>query len=210
MRSRTYLFFALLLALLVVVGTQPFTRNLLPTVQKAHATNVSILLIGFITGWNASTTKNPTITVHQGDVVALGLRSGDGAPHQFLLDSDNDGVADTADCPTMDPCSTTFSTTTITYTFTINLAAGTYTYYCTIHPTSMLGAFTVSPVSVGATTIPVNKLALVAPYVVFAGLVVALIGTIVYFAHFSRRPKTICSFSPNAWPICQFRDHSDP
>ena len=80
MRSRTYLFFALLLALLVVVGTQPFTRYLLPTVQKAHATNVSILLIGFITGWNASTTKNPTITVHQGDVVALGLRSGDGAP----------------------------------------------------------------------------------------------------------------------------------
>src|SRR5207247_4269093 len=81
MRSRTYLFFALLLALLVVVGTQPFTRNLLPTVQKAHATNVSILLIGFITGWNASTTKKPDHNCAPGRRGRLGPEKRRRGPH---------------------------------------------------------------------------------------------------------------------------------
>jgi plastocyanin len=191
MRSRTYLVFALLLAPLIGVGAQSFDRNILPTVQNAHASTVSILLNGFTTGWNASTVKNPTITVNQGDTVSLTLKSGDLALHQFLVDGDNDG-AEATDCPTTDPCSNTFSTATgITYMFTVNLSVGVYTYYCTIHPTSMLGSFVVNPGSVGAPTIPVDKLALVTPYIVFAGLVIALLGTVIYAARSGHRETKV-------------------
>ncbi|HYY91872.1 MAG TPA: cupredoxin domain-containing protein [Candidatus Dormibacteraeota bacterium] len=194
MRSRVIVF-ALLLALLAGVGVQPFSLSMVPAVQEAHATNVAILLNGFVTGWNASTTKNPTITVHQGDVVTLTLKSQDGLLHQFLIDADNDG-AEAADCPTVDPCSATFSTSAgITYTFTVGLAAGTYTYYCTVHPTSMLGSFIVQSSPVGAPTIPIDKLALLLPYVVFAGLIVALIGTVIYAARSRREPEKTGSAS---------------
>ena len=193
MRSRVIVF-ALFIALLAGVGVQPFSRNLVPAVQDAHAANVAILLNGFVTGWNASTTKNPTINVHQGDVVTLTLKSGDGALHQFLLDGDSDGGSDTADCPTVDPCSATFSTSAgITYTFTVGLAIGTYTYYCTVHPTSMFGSFVVQSSPVGAPTIPVDKLALLVPYMVFAGLIVALVGTVIYAARSRREPEKISS-----------------
>ncbi|MBO0889061.1 cupredoxin domain-containing protein [Candidatus Bathyarchaeota archaeon] len=195
MRSRVIVF-AVFLAFLAGAGVQPLSRNLIPVVQDAHATNVAILLNGFVTGWNSSTTKNPTITVHQGDVVTLTLKSGDGISHQFLLDADNDGGTDLADCPATDPCSNTFSTSTgITYTFPVNLPVGTYTYYCTFHPTSMLGSFVVQPSPVGAPTIPVDKLALLVPYIVFAGLVVALVGTVIYAARSRREPEKISSAS---------------
>jgi plastocyanin len=114
----------------------------LPSIPKAHAANISISLVGITSAWNASTNPNPTITVHQGDTVTLRLSSGDGATHLFLLDADNDGLS-TGDCPAVDPCSAPISTTPVTLTFTANFSPGTYTYYCTVHPTSMLGSFIV-------------------------------------------------------------------
>jgi len=173
MRKITVLSFALLIALLAGLGAQS-NRTMLPTIPNAHASNDSVLLVGFTTGWNASTSKNPTITVQEGDQVSLTLKSGDLATHQFLLDGDNDGVGDQADCPATNPCSNTFPTASgIIYRFVVNLAPGTYTYYCTVHPTTMLGSFIVTPSTVGGAVLPVDKLALILPFIAIAGIAIA-------------------------------------
>jgi uncharacterized membrane protein len=65
-------------------------------------------------------------------------------PHQFLLDIDKDGSGDVSDCPTTDPCTSGLSTTGGTVTFTAS-TAGSFTYYCYVHPGSMVGVFVVQP-----------------------------------------------------------------
>src|SRR4029077_6604019 len=95
------------------------------------------------------TVHNPTITVHAGDSVSILLQSKDGNTHQFLLDADSDGGSLTDDCNTVDPCSVLFggsgNPSQTTFGFPVNLAPGNYTYYCSIHFTSMLGIFQVLP-----------------------------------------------------------------
>jgi len=116
---------------------------ILPTLQlvpSVYASSRTITLIGFIAAWNNTGTPNPTITVTQGDTITIQLSSGDGAPHRFFVDADNNGA--TPDCPGADICSNTFPPST-TVSFTVNIAPGTYTYYCSIHPTTMLGQFVV-------------------------------------------------------------------
>ena len=112
-------------------------------IHIAAATTDTIVLAGAIAGWNSSTTNpNPTITVTQGDVVNLVLSSSDGALHRWFVDVDKNGA--TPDCPGADVCSNAFSSPTpMTFTFTVNFAPGTYTYYCSVHPTTMLGQFVV-------------------------------------------------------------------
>ena len=130
--------------LLASIVSQPLIGSLIPVIPRANAAGVSIRLNGFaVGGWNASTNPNPTITVYQSDTVSLNLVSSDGAPHLFLLDVDKDGVADTADCPATDPCSSQFTTSTMISFSASGIAPGTYTYYCTIHSTSMRGNFVV-------------------------------------------------------------------
>lgn len=107
------------------------------------ANSVSIVLNGFIGGWNNT---NVPITVAQGETVTITFNSGDGAPHRFLLDMDKDSVSDTGDCNVTDPCSPQFPPNQQTLTFTAG-TAGTYTYYCTIHTTSMVGTFTINSAS---------------------------------------------------------------
>lgn len=120
---------------------------LLPStmVQPVHASTVTIHLVAhYVSGWNGTTNPNPTITVQQGDSVTIVWSNGDtgGVPHQFLLDIDKDGAGDVTDCsPTADPC-TSMSTTGGSVTFTAS-TAGSFTYYCTVHPTSMVGSFVV-------------------------------------------------------------------
>jgi len=135
----------LALLTILIVGSGTYTISwVLPGAREAHAANRSITLVGFAAGgWNATTSANPTITVQQGDMVSLRLSSGDGAAHLFLLDVDRDGTPND-DCPSVDPCSGFFSSSTpITLSFTANFPPGTYTYYCIVHPGSMLGSFVV-------------------------------------------------------------------
>jgi hypothetical protein len=78
----------------------------------------------------------------QGDTVTIKLTSTD-TTHLFFVDVDRNGV--TPDCPPgLDPCSNSFTPTApTTFMFQVSFAAGTYTYYCSIHPTMMLGSFVV-------------------------------------------------------------------
>lgn len=152
--------------------------------HNAAATTDTIVLVGAVAGWNSSTTHpNPTINVAQGDVVNLVLSSGDGALHRWFVDVDKNGA--TPDCPGADICSSAFSSSTpMTFTFTVNFAVGTYTYYCSVHPTTMLGQFVVNPsTSVGGTTLPSNGPAMLIPYLaIAAALAVATVATFTWRA----------------------------
>ncbi len=181
-RYSIVLFSALLLAVVAVGPPNPFQA---PAVA---ATNRSIALAGFINAWNFTSTPNPTITVTQGDTVSLQLTSGDSAVHRWFVDVDKNGAA--PDCPGSDICSNAFSTSTV-LSFTVSFAPGTYTYYCSVHPTTMLGQFVVNPSTVGGTVVPVDRLALVAPYLGFASALAILVAVGTYITRTKRKQKQL-------------------
>ncbi len=109
-----------------------------PSVVAVLSANRSLSLIGFIPAWNnTSANRNPTITIHYGDSVTLALSSGDGAPHLFFVDVDRSGS--NPNC-SVDKCSSLFPPST-TYAFTVDFPTGSYKYYCSVHPITMLGIF---------------------------------------------------------------------
>ena len=131
-------FWVFLLAILSVTSLIATSVNIPPQVEAASTPSIS--LIGFFNAWNNTGVPNPTISVTQGDTITIQLSSGDGAVHRFFVDVDKNGI--TPDCPGADVCSNVFPPST-TLTFTVNFAPGTYTYYCSVHPTTMLGQFVV-------------------------------------------------------------------
>ena len=112
-------------------------------VEPAKAATRNFTLYGsFLQGWgftpSSMTSPGPAISVDQGDLVNLTLVSQDGASHQFLVDYNGNGFFDIGE-----PISGFFSTT-IVFQFTAD-TNGTFTYYCTVHPSIMHGGFTVVP-----------------------------------------------------------------
>src|SRR5260370_5270469 len=149
MEKLRYLALALSIFLMLSIIPEPLLGPVVPKIPNARAVTVPIALRGFATsGWNGSSLNpNPTITVHAFDTVKLSISSADAAPHQFLLDGNKDGCGPgcSTDCLSPDPCSMQVPPSTI-YTFSVSaIAAGTYTYYCIIHPTTMLGMFVIAP-----------------------------------------------------------------
>jgi plastocyanin len=144
-----------------------------------------------VAGWNGTTTHpKPTITVQQGDLISVILSSSDTLSHQFLVDADGDGAADLADCPTVDPCSTMFSSATpFTYNFTISFSPGMCKYFCTVHPTVMVGNFVVVSTAVGGAPLAVDKLGLLAPYIGLATVIVGLFGTMLFYVRKVRKAE---------------------
>lgn len=180
-RFSIVLFSALLLAAVMLGLPSLFS------VPRVAAVNRSISLTGTVSAWNStSSTPNPTITVTQGDGVSLQLTSGDGVLHRWFVDVDKNGP--TPDCPGADICSNAFTTSTM-LTFTVNFAPGTYTYYCSVHPTTMLGQFVVNPSSVGGTTLPTNRPALVGPYLELALALTILVAVAAYITRTRRKQK---------------------
>ncbi len=122
-------------ATLLVLG---FTPTTLPS---AHASSQAFNLTGSRTaGWN-STNPGPTIHLTQGYSVTANLHSGDGYPHTFVIDTIGTGITSSPNCG-VDKCSNSF-TTTANFPFTVDLAPGTYTYFCSIHLGAMRGTVVV-------------------------------------------------------------------
>lgn len=136
MASRRLL--ALIFGFLSLSAIAATSLNLPHTAAAASTRTIS--LIGIVAGWNNTSNRNPTITANQGDMLSIKLSSGDGAEHFFLVDVDKNGS--TPDCPGPDVCSGLFIAP-ITFSFNVTFAPGTYTYYCSVHPTTMFGSFIV-------------------------------------------------------------------
>ena len=148
---RIWLILAILTILSIVASPAfPFSTTLLPSTPKAHASTRSITLVGYYaTGWNMN---NPSVTVTQGDVVTVILSSGDSMTHSFVVDVDKDMPSfSSTGCPPLpdnDKCSGLFtasSTYPVSYQFTVDFTPGMYVYYCSFHPTTMVGNFIVQP-----------------------------------------------------------------
>jgi len=115
--------------------------------QSVHAAVQEFHLYGsYTSGWGFSsgslTSPGPTITVNEGDMVNLTLTNMDTgyyAPsHQFLLSYHNSSTPQSDDV-----VSPVFASgNTIIFSFTANVS-GTFTYYCTVHPSPMYGTFVV-------------------------------------------------------------------
>src|SRR6266571_6057670 len=181
-RRSSIIFISALLLAIVILGLP--TLSPLPRVA---AVNRAITLEGFTSAWNSTSTPNPAITVTQGDSVSLQLSSGDSALHRWFVDVDKNGP--TPDCPGADICSDPFTTSSL-LTFTVNFAPGTYTYYCSVHPTTMLGQFVVNPSSsVGGTALRTDRLALIAPYLGLASALVILVAVTAYITHARRKDQ---------------------
>ena len=133
--NRLWIFMLTIISLSSLITT---AVNIPPKVDAASTPSIS--LTGFFSAWNNTVVPNPRITVTQGDTVTIQLSSGDGIVHRFFVDVDRNGI--TPDCPGADVCSNAFSSST-TLTFTVNFAPGVYTYYCSLHPMTMLGQFVV-------------------------------------------------------------------
>ncbi len=146
--------------IVMMVFFTPFPDSRQPLIPRVQAASLSMSLTGDATfGWN-DTQPGPTITTGQGDAVSLKLTSIDSAQHRFVIDVDRSGVLFT-NC-SVDKCSGFFggigNPETITYPFTVNFAAGSYTYYCSVHPTSMSGTFRVLVIrDVAVTGLTVSK-----------------------------------------------------
>lgn len=152
--------------ILLIGLTLYLAPSIFPSIMPVKASSRTISLVGTTSGsyyyWNSS---NPTITVTQGDALTIDVSSSNNVPHQLLIDLDKDGYTDTADCGTVDICSSMVPPSTSVGPFTVNSSPGTYTYYCTVHPTTMLGSFviqsqtssmpdfTISPSATSLTTI---------------------------------------------------------
>jgi plastocyanin len=125
-----------------IILTIILTPYFLPTIPRAYGTNRSITLIGIVQGWNNTSTKNPTITVNSEDQISLTLTAGDLAVHRFFIDVARYGPVPL--CPP-DKCSQSFSQpNTVIFNFPADFPIGKYTYYCSVHPMTMFGTFTIA------------------------------------------------------------------
>ncbi len=109
-------------------------------------------------GWGLTSTTvtqpGVTLTVATSDSVTLSLFSGDGAPHRFCVDYNNNGICDPAE---PESAQFTSSTTATTFSFTATATAGSYTYYCVIHGFSMSGPFIVKAPDVAVALITTSR-----------------------------------------------------
>jgi len=152
-------------AILLIGLTLSFAPSMFPSITPVRASSKTISLVGTSGAYYYWNNSNPTITITQGDTLTIDVSSSNNVPHQLLIDLDKDGYTDAADCGTVDICSSMVPPSTSVGPFTVNSSPGTYTYYCTVHPTSMVGSFviqsqtssvpdfTISPSATSLTTI---------------------------------------------------------
>ncbi len=96
-----------------------------------------------LNGWGLTpstlTRPGPTLVVTTGDALSLKLVSADGSTHNWFIDQNNNSALDTSE-----PHSTDITNAgPVWFNSTVTLAAGSYTYRCGFHPTSMWGELVV-------------------------------------------------------------------
>src|SRR6266699_1795212 len=114
-----------------------------PSIPQVKASSRTISLVGTTGAYYYWNDTNPTITVTQGDTLTIDVSSSNSVPHRLLIDLDKYGYADNADCGKLDVCSSMVTPSTSVGPFTVNSKTGTYMYYSTIPPGSMLGSFVI-------------------------------------------------------------------
>src|SRR6266849_1546405 len=141
--SRRNLAETMVCAILLIGLTLSFAPSMFPSITPVQASSRTISLVGTSGTYYYWNNSNPTITVTQGDTLTIDLSSSNSVQHRLLIDLDKDGYADTADCGTLDVCSSMVPPSASVGPFSVNSSPGTYTYYCTFHPTSMFGSFVI-------------------------------------------------------------------
>ena len=110
-------------------------------VPNSPAKAVSITLYGSFTapqGWGRGPTNitdpGPQLTVQQGDVITFHLFSQDAMAHMLVIDLDNSMTQTPGD-----QASSSFTSGTVATNFTFTAStAGTFNYFCGIHPFSAM------------------------------------------------------------------------
>src|SRR5438132_14134580 len=116
MRRTTYVI--VVFATLFLVSVYVASFGIQTAVPNAHAASRTIMLKGsFAAGWNG-TNPGPTISLMQGDSVAVNLASTARPPHTFVIDVAHAGIIPNPNRG-IDKCSTHVSSAT---TFTFNAA----------------------------------------------------------------------------------------
>src|SRR6058998_3787121 len=140
MRDRRRLFQAGVLPALLLAGAEWSA----PSPFYVYAAASSPTLFGRISspaGWGLSSSTvsspGPDITVLPGQSLDPIISSGDGAPHNWGIDYNGNGMIDLGE-----PRSNDTSTST-SFTFTATTTPGVYTYWCFIHHGPMHGRFIV-------------------------------------------------------------------
>ena len=140
---RVHISAAVVCAILIVGLSLYIAPSMLPSIPEVKANSRTISLVGTTGAYFYWNNTNPTITVTQGDTLTIGVSSSNSVMHKLLIDLDKDGYTDTADCGSVDVCSATVPPSYTIPPFTVTSSPGTYTYYCTFHPTSMVGSFVI-------------------------------------------------------------------
>jgi len=150
--TKTLLLVAIGLSIAGFAWSAPVTAASAPGVSNP-AGAVSITLYGSFSapagwGWAATNITNPgpTLTVHQNDVITFHLFSHDAMSHLLVIDLDNSMTQNAGD-----QSSVSFTSGTVATNFTFTAAtAGTFNYFCGIHPfTAMHGSLVVQPTGGG-------------------------------------------------------------
>src|SRR2546425_1066677 len=141
--SRRNLAETMVCATLLIGLTLSFAPSVFPSITQVQASSRTISLVGTSGAYYYWNNSNPTITVTQGDALTIDVSSSNSVPHRLLIDLDKDGYTDTTDCGTLDVCSGMVPPSASVGPFSVNSSPGTFTYYCTFHPTSMFGSFVV-------------------------------------------------------------------
>src|SRR5260370_1844526 len=141
--SRRILAETMVCAILLIGLTLSFAPSIFPSVPPVRASSKTISLVGTSGAYYYWNSSNPTITVTHGDTVTIDVSSSNSVQHRLLIDLDKDGYTDIADCGTLDVCCSMVPPSASVGAFSVNSIPGTYTYYCTFHPTSMFGSFVI-------------------------------------------------------------------
>src|SRR3989475_9072688 len=150
--TKTLLLVAIALSISGFAWSAPVAAASAPGVSNP-AGAVSITLYGSFSapagwGWAVTNIANPgpPLTVHQNDVIPFPLFSHDAMSHLLVIDLDNSMTQNAGD-----QSSVSFTSGTVATNFPFTAAtAGTFNYFCGIHPfTAMHGSLVVQPTGGG-------------------------------------------------------------